>query len=81
MFKLHTFCRSKLSRVLQGEGDTVTVRCLEGNPGEVVIESIEGDNGKLSLDAKSNCAGIAALETLKLLGKVDCGVAVSLHKV
>ena len=65
---------------LQGEGDTVTARPLEGRPGEVIIESIVGDDGRLSKTAAENCAGIAALETLKLLKGLDHGVALSLTK-
>lgn len=67
--------------ILQGEGDTVTIQRLEGRPGEVLIESIKGDGGRLSLVASENCAGIAALETIKLLGKIDCGISLTLHKV
>jgi homoserine kinase len=66
---------------MQGDGDTVTASVLPGRPGEVVIERIEGDGGRLSLDASQNCAGIAALETLKLLGQTSCGVSLHLHKV
>ena len=54
---------------------------LNDRPGEVVIEAIEGDGGRLSLTAADNCAGIAAIETLKLLGKLSCGVSLKLHKV
>ena len=67
--------------MIQGEGDTVTARVLPDRPGEVVIDSIEGDGGRLSLVAAENCAGIAALETLKLLGQTSCGVSLRLHKV
>ena len=56
-------------------------KSLNGRPGEVVIESISGDDGRLSLEAGSNCAGIAALETMKLLGQTKCGVSLTLHKV
>lgn len=65
----------------QGEGDTVTARVLPDQPGKVVIDKIEGDNGRLSLNATDNCIGIAAIETLKLMGQPSCGVALSLHKV
>lgn len=50
-------------------------------PGEVVIRSITGDDGRLPLIAVDNCVGIAALETLKLLGQTECGVALTLDKV
>ena len=66
---------------MQGEGDTVTATAVDDRPGEVVIEAIEGDGGRLSLTAADNCAGIAAIETLKLLGKVSCGVSLKLYKV
>ena len=66
---------------LQGEGDTVKARVLPDQPGKVVIDKIEGDNGRLSLNAADNCIGIAAIETLKLIGQPSCGVALTLHKV
>jgi len=59
----------------------VTARVLPDKPGQVVIESIEGDNGRLSLDPAKNCIGIAAMETLKLIGQPSCGVALTLRKV
>ena len=59
----------------------MTATALHDRPGEVVIEAIEGDGGRLSLTSADNCAGIAAIETLKLLGKVSCGVSLKLHKV
>lgn len=65
----------------QGDGDTVTARVLPGEPGKVVIESITGDGGRLSLSAADNCIGIAAIETLKLLGQPSCGIALTLNKV
>lgn len=68
-------------RLLQGEGDLVTARVLEGRPGEVQIEGIEGDGGRLSLVATDNCVGIAAIETVKLLGSISCGVSLRLKKV
>lgn len=66
---------------MQGEGDTVTATVLDDQPGTVVIEAIEGDGGRLSLTAAENCAGIAAIETMKLLGKTSCGVSIRLYKV
>eukprot|EP00798_Chlamydomonas_sp_ICE-L_P002206 gene2206-33766_t len=65
---------------VHGGGDTVTARVLADRPGEVVIEKIEGDDGRLSLVAEDNCIGIAAIETLKLLGQPSCGVSLTLHK-
>ena len=40
----------------------------------------QGDGGRLSLVAAENCAGIAALETLKLLGRTSCAVGLTLRK-
>ena len=56
-------------------------RVLPDQPGRVVIDKIEGDNGRLSLNAAENCIGIAAIETLKLIGQPSCGVGLTLHKV
>ena len=67
--------------VLQGQGDTVTATVLPDRPGHVEIESIEGDGGRLTLQAPKNCVGIAAIETLKLLGSPSCGVSLRLQKV
>lgn len=58
----------------------MTATALEGRPGEVVIASIEGDGGRLSQVAAENCVGIAAIETLKLLGEATCGVSLRLDK-
>lgn len=69
-----------LGCAVEGEGDTVTAKVLRDQPGQVVIESITGDNGRLSLVAADNCVGIAAAETLKLLGSPSCGVSLTLHK-
>ena len=67
---------------MQGEGDVVTATAQPDLPaGQIVIDSITGDDGRLSLEAGSNCVGIAALETLKLRGEVDCGISLSLDKV
>lgn len=68
-------------QLLQGEGDIVTARALPDAPGQVIIESIEGDNGRLSLEASKNCVGIAAIETLRLMGGApSCGIGLSLKK-
>lgn len=59
----------------------MTATALHGRPGEVVIESIEGDGGRLTLDPSKNCVGIAAIETLKILGgSPSCGVGLKLRK-
>jgi homoserine kinase len=71
-----------LGCAIDGQGDIVTARTLDGvEPGTVVIESISGDGGRLSLEAAQNCAGIAALETVKLLGATpSCGIGLTLEK-
>jgi homoserine kinase len=66
---------------VEGGGDTVVARIIPGKPGVVEIAKIDGDNGRLSLDPASNCIGIAATETLKLIGHTTCGVSLTLHKV
>lgn len=69
-----------LGVAVEGLGDVVEARLIEGPPGTVVIEHIEGDGGRLPHNAERNTAGIAARETLKLLGSSDAGVAISLYK-
>eukprot|EP00239_Pterosperma_sp_CCMP1384_P007080 CAMPEP_0197844012 /NCGR_PEP_ID=MMETSP1438-20131217/978_1 /TAXON_ID=1461541 /ORGANISM="Pterosperma sp., Strain CCMP1384" /LENGTH=396 /DNA_ID=CAMNT_0043454537 /DNA_START=463 /DNA_END=1653 /DNA_ORIENTATION=+ len=69
-----------LGCAVEGQGDTVTARLLPDRPGEVVIEDIQGDGGRLSYEAADNCSGIAAIETLKLLGVSDMGIGISLNK-
>jgi hypothetical protein len=73
--------RRIVAHAVQGEGDTVVARVLPNEPGKVVIEGIEGDGGRLTLDPAKNCIGVAATETLKLLGQVSCGVSLKLTKV
>lgn len=65
---------------VQGEGDTVTASVLPDQPGKVVITEITGDNGRLPLTAEENCIGIAAIETLKLIGQPSCGISLTLEK-
>ena len=67
---------------MKGEGDIVIAEAVDWLPsGEVIIHSITGDDGRLPLIAANNCVGIAAIETIKLLGNIDCGVALTLQKV
>lgn len=54
---------------------------LPDQPQQVLIERVEGDGGRLPLEASKNCAGIAALETLKAMGYPPFGVSLSLIKV
>lgn len=65
---------------VQAGGDVVTAKALRDKPGQLIIEKIEGDNGRLTLDPTKNCIGVAAAETLKLLGQPTCGVSLTLHK-
>lgn len=65
----------------QGGGDTVTAKVIPGKPGVVEISAITGDNGRLSLNPDKNCIGIAAKETLRLMGQAACGVSLTLEKV
>ncbi|GMH39582.1 hypothetical protein BSKO_07480 [Bryopsis sp. KO-2023] len=65
---------------VEGDGDVVTARAIPGEPGKVVIAGIVGDNGRLPLVAEENCVGIAALEALKMMGNVTCGVELFLEK-
>lgn len=66
-----------LGVAIEGLGDSVTAwRRKELG---VVIESIEGDHGALPLEAEKNTAGIAAIETLRLIA-ADVGVGLHIHK-
>ena len=62
---------------IDGLGDWVTA--TRRKEVGVIIESIEGDDGRLPLEADENTAGIAARETLRLIG-ADIGVALRLRK-
>lgn len=67
--------------LIQGKGDVVTAKALPDKPGQIVIEAIEGDGGRLSPDPTKNCIGIAAAETLRLMGgSASCGIGLSLSK-
>lgn len=70
-----------LGCAVDGAGDTVTAVPLPGRPGTVEIESIEGDGGRLPLDGATNCCGVAAAHTLRLLGTPDAGVRLRIVKV
>lgn len=58
-----------LGCAVEGRGDTVIAKPFEASKrlGRLIIDKIEGDQGRLTLEADSNCAGIAARETLKLI--------------
>ena len=50
-------------------------------PGKIAITQISGDAaGKLSRDPPSNCAGIAAIEVMNMLGIRSVGLSLSLEK-
>ncbi len=66
-----------LGLAVTGRGDVVDARLTDR--AEVIIEEISGDNGRLSLDPAKNTAGVAARETLKIIGATG-GVALKLHK-
>ena len=64
-----------LGCAVEGRGDIVTAKVWErgaNDKSRVVIDKIEGDGGRLTLEPESNCAGIAALETIKLIEE-QCG--------
>ncbi|QDZ23315.1 homoserine kinase [Chloropicon primus] len=67
-----------LGCAVEGRGDTVAAKPMEVSASStnledrVLIERIEGDLGRLTLESKSNCAGIAAIETLRLMER-ECG--------
>ncbi len=67
-----------LGMAIQGLGDIVTAerRSTSG----VVIERITGDHGRLPRDACHNTAGIAAQAVLRLAGRENVGVALTIHK-
>lgn len=70
-----------LGCAVEGAGDVVTVTARPDlAPNEILIESIEGDGGRLSLEPDDNCCGIAARETLKLIGGAEVGVSLTLNK-
>ena len=66
-----------LGLAVDGRGDVVEARSIDRS--DVIIEEITGDDGRLSRDAAKNTAGVAARETLKIIGATG-GVALKLHK-
>ncbi len=67
-----------LGFAIDAPGDEVVVR-FSDKPG-LRITKITGDGGKLPKDAKSNTAGVAALDYLAHLGKLDVGIEMEIHK-
>lgn len=64
----------------------MTAELIPDEPGKLVISSIAGDDGRLSLEAESNCVGIAARAALEIMGLPSAGpsahpgIALSLEK-
>lgn len=71
-----------LGCAVDGLGDTVSLSVDPlVHPGEIFISDISGDNNKkLSKDPLWNCAGIAAIEVMKMLGIRSVGLSLSLEK-
>lgn len=70
-----------LGCAVDGIGDFVTARVDPGvRPGKVSIAEISGAGGKLSKDPLWNCAGIAAIAALQMLGVRSVGLSLSLEK-
>lgn len=71
-----------LGCAVDGLGDYVSLS-VDSNvhPGEVAITNITGNNtNKLSKNPLYNCAGIAAIEVMKMLGIRSVGLSLSLEK-
>lgn len=73
-----------LGCAVDGFGDTVSVRVdPDVHPGEISISDISGQSPnihKLSKNPLWNCAGIAAIEVMKMLGIRSVGLSLSLEK-
>lgn len=71
-----------LGCAVDGVGDFVSVSVDPSvHPGEIAIAEISGDNAnKLSKNPLWNCAGIAAIEVMKMLGVRSVGLSLSLEK-
>ncbi|NIP24762.1 MAG: homoserine kinase [Phycisphaerae bacterium] len=66
-----------LGLAVTGLGDIVEANKIDSP--EVIIETVSGDDGRLSLDPSKNTAGVAARETLQIIGTAT-GVVIKLHK-
>uniref|UniRef100_A0A803NIW8 Homoserine kinase n=1 Tax=Cannabis sativa TaxID=3483 RepID=A0A803NIW8_CANSA len=71
-----------LGCAVDGVGDYVSLSIdPQVHPGEIAISEINGDNAnKLSKNPLWNCAGIAAIEVMKMLGVRSVGLSLSLDK-
>lgn len=70
-----------LGCAVDGIGDTVSIRVDPNvHPGEISISEISPNISKLSKNPLWNCAGIAAIEAMKMLGIRSVGLSLSLYK-
>ncbi|CAG7860703.1 hypothetical protein IGI04_033895 [Brassica rapa subsp. trilocularis] len=70
-----------LGCAVDGLGDHVTLRVDPSvRAGEVLISEITGTTTKLTTNPLRNCAGIAAIATMKMLGIRSVGLSLDLHK-
>ncbi|KAH0892205.1 hypothetical protein HID58_054634 [Brassica napus] len=70
-----------LGCAVDGLGDHVTLRVDPSvRAGEILISEITGTATKLSTNPLRNCAGIAAIATMKMLGIRSVGLSLDLHK-
>lgn len=70
-----------LGLAIDAPGDEVVARFSgEGSKAGLQITKITGDDGKLPLAAEKNTAGVAALDLLKHLGKLDVAIEMEIHK-
>jgi homoserine kinase len=73
-----------LGCAVDGIGDTVSVKLdPHVHPGQICISNISGQSPnihKLSKNPLWNCAGIAAIEAMKMLGIRSVGLSLSLEK-
>ncbi|XP_068645742.1 homoserine kinase [Aristolochia californica] len=70
-----------LGCAVDGIGDKITLRVdPDVTPGHITISNISGAGKKLSLNPFYNCAGIAAISVIKMLGVRSVGLSMSLEK-
>ncbi|CAI9109723.1 OLC1v1009597C1 [Oldenlandia corymbosa var. corymbosa] len=70
-----------LGCAVDGIGDFVTLHVDPNvHPGQISISNISGAGKKLSKDPLWNCAGIAAIAVMKMLGIRSVGLSLSLEK-
>ncbi|KAM7258495.1 hypothetical protein ACFE04_014236 [Oxalis oulophora] len=70
-----------LGAAVDGLGDFVSLRVDPSvHPGEISISEITGTSVKLTTNPIFNCAGIAAISVMKMLGIRSVGLSMALHK-